>query len=110
MDIEEDYFNKAHLIIRYLEGTLTDEERETLETWRNSDAKYEHVFKKLTQVQLSEEIQRFAAPGRKDSLQRILERTTTKKKAYRHNLSLQPHGCRGSYPHRNDRIRLVDNA
>lgn len=81
MDIEEDYFNKANLIVRYLEGTLTDDERETLETWKNADAKHERLFRKLTeQAQLFDELQGFAKPGREASLQHILERTTYAKK------------------------------
>ncbi|GAA4431751.1 DUF4974 domain-containing protein [Ravibacter arvi] len=75
MNMDEGYFDKAGLIIRYLRGTLSNEERRELDAWRKLDDRHEALFRKLTEEEtLLEALKGFEVPDRDASLRRILDR------------------------------------
>jgi len=75
MENYESYYNIGGLIVKYLQGDISDREMDQLTQWRKESEANELLFRKFTQGQdVLDELSAFRAPDRDQVLESLLEK------------------------------------
>ncbi len=78
MENEQEYFDQAERIVRYLKGTLSEADRQALEQWLTQDARHQALFRRLTEERfLLEALEAYPAGDRQQALERVLKESET---------------------------------